>query len=416
MHDCDMDFFTGSLIERPVRSIVRAVADAAERWTDPDFPARVRVTTAVCERTGYSVPVVEYALDRLFSALTRDAIEGVIRNEVGSLEALDGFVDAPGRLRSRALPVGRVCILSSRTTIGVAIVPAIFALCAKCDVLVKDRDDALVAAFFKTLSEELEEFATAAATSTWDGERDRRPLGEFAAVVAFGDDATLRRIRADLAAEARWIGYGSKASCGYVGRDALDTPSNAARIAEGAARDLVLYDTEGCLSLRVLFVERGGGVSPEAFCSMVERATEIASVEFPPGAFDAGRLTPVAAARDAASFRASGARGAVFSRPDAAYLIVLDQPRDDAPPFLPRALAVFSVDAPADAAHYVTRHRIPIEALAVAGLRDGGAAIARALGASRIAPLGALQSPPLRGYHGGRPRIAEFVRWIGNET
>ena len=416
MHDRDMDFFTGSLIERPVRSIVRAIGDAAERWIDADFPPRVRVIAAACERTGYSTPVVEYALDRLFSAMTRDAIEDVIRNELGSLEALDGFVDVLGRVRSRALPVGRVCILSSRTTIGVAIVPAIFALCAKCDVLVKDRDDALVAAFFKTLAEELEEFATAAAALTWDGERDRRRLDEFAAVVAFGDDATLQRIRADLAAAARWIGYGSKASCGYVGRDALDTAANAARIAEGAARDLVLYDTEGCLSLRVLFVERKGGVSPEEFCRMLARATEHASVEFPPGAFDAGRLAPVAAARDAASFRASGARGAFFSRPDAAHLIVLDQPRDDAPPFLPRALAVFSVDAPADAAHYVARHRIPIEALAAAGLQDGAAAAARALGASRIAGFGALQSPPLRGYHGGRPRIAEFVRWVGDET
>ncbi len=405
-----------TLTERPVRSIVRAIADAAERWLDADFPLRVRAVAAACDRTGYSMPVVEYALDRLFSATTRAAIEGIIRSELGSLEALDGFVDAPQRGRARALPVGRVSIVSSRTTIGVAIVPAIFALCAKCRVLVKDREDSLVAAFFSTLAEELEEFREAAVALAWDGERDRRDLGEFAAVVAFGDDATLRRIRGDLAPEARWIGYGSKASCGYVARAALDASANAERVAAGAARDLVLYDTEGCLSLHVLFVERGGAVSPTEFCAMLARATERASVEFPSSAFDARRSAAVAAARDAASFRAAGGHGAIFSQPDAAYLIALDPPHDEPPAFLPRTLAVFGIDGPAGAARYLSSHRIPIEAIAATDPHPGVDAMATALGASRVAPFGALQSPPLGGYHGGRPRIAEFVRWMSDET
>ena len=406
-----------TLIERPVRSIVRAVAGAAERWLDADFPPRVRAVSAACERTGYSMPVIEYAVDRLFSSTTRTAIESVIRSELGSLEVLDGFVDAPQRGRARALPIGRVCVVSSRTTIGVAIVPAIFALCAKCRVLVKDREDALVAAFFSTLAEELVEFREAAVALAWDGRHDRRDLREFAAVVAFGDDATLQRIRADIAPAARWIGYGSKASCGYVGRAALADAVRAEGVAAGAARDLVLYDTEGCLSLHVLFIERGGAVSPADFCGMLARATERASVEFPPSTFDAQRSAAVAAARDAASFRAAGERGAAFSRADAAYLIALDPPHDEPPPFLPRTLAVFGVDAPADAARYLSRHRIPIEAIAVAHSHHPGVAeMAGALGASRIASFGALQSPPLGAYHGGRPRIAEFVRWMGDET
>lgn len=405
-----------TLIERPVRSIVRAVADAAERWLDADFPPRVRAVSAACERTGYSIPVVEYALDRLFSDMTAPVLKSVITNELGSLDALDVFVERPGRPRARALPVGRVCIVSSRTTIGVAIVPAIFALCAKCGVLVKDREDALVAAFFSTLAEELGDFAAAAAATAWDGERDSRNLAEFEAVVAFGDDATLQRIRTRLAPQARWIGYGSKASCGYVAREALADASNAARVAAGAARDLVLYDTEGCLSLHVLFVERGERVSPADFCALLARATERANVEFPPGAHDASRTAAVAAARDAAAFRAAGDRGAVFSLADASYLIALDPPMEDPPAFLARTLAVFSVDAPADAVGYLWHHRIGIEAMAVDGARPDVIEAAGTLGAARIARFGSMQTPPLGGYHGGRPRIAEFVRWTSDET
>jgi hypothetical protein len=49
------------------RTIVGAIADAAARWTDADFPPRVRVTAAIESRLGYTMPVVDYALDRLFA-------------------------------------------------------------------------------------------------------------------------------------------------------------------------------------------------------------------------------------------------------------------------------------------------------------------------------------------------------------
>jgi hypothetical protein len=405
------------LIERPVRSIVRAIADAAERWVNADFPPRVRALDGVCRRTGYSTPVVEHALDRLFSSLTQSSIGAIVEAELGTLDVLDEFVPRHGRARVRALPIGRVGVLSSRTTIGVAIVPAIFALCAKCEVLVKDREDELVKAFFSTLAEELDELREAAVAQSWDGERDPRDLGDFAAVVAFGNDATLHQIRATLSPEARWIGFGSKASCGYVGRAALSDSHAARQIADGAARDVVLYDTEGCLSLHVLFVERGGMVSPADFAGILTRAIERASVEFPPSAYDASRRTAVAGARDLGAFRAAaGQAGRTYSDAAASYLVVLDPPIGEPPFFLPRAIAIHSVDSPFAASTYVARHRIPIEAIAVACMRPDVAEMAIRIGAARIAGFGTLQSPPLSDNHGGRPRIAEFVRWVSDET
>jgi hypothetical protein len=94
----------------------------------------------------------------------------------------------------------------------------------------------------------------------------------------------------------------------------------------------------------------------------------------------------------------------------------LDPPLDQLPLLLPRALSVYSVADPLEAVAYLERHRIPLEALAVtesnADLRD----VAAGFGASRIAAFGSLQDPPLGEFHGGRPRIAEFVRWISDET
>jgi hypothetical protein len=391
------------LADLPVSHIVRAVSDAAARWADADFPPRVRILDPIAARARYSLPMVEYALDRLFESIHERALSDVIAGELRG----------PGQ----ALPLGRVCVISSRTTIGVAIVPAIFALCAGCDVVVKDRDDRLVAAFFRALAEEDDRFTIAAQAETWDGAGDAVDLSAFDGVVAFGSDGALAQIRARCSPIARFIGYGSKASAGYVAREALRNETHARTVAEGAARDLVLYEGEGCLSLHVLFVERGAPVAPERFCALLAAATERAAVEFPPPReYDAQVEAKIGAARSMAAFRAAAGRGSVYSDDGASFLLVLDPPGDEPPFFLPRALGIHAVDAPDEAASYFRHQGISLEALAADARRSDIVNLAVHAGAARIARFGELQSPPLSAPHGGRPRIGEFVRWMADET
>ena len=266
------------MVKTPVRSIVGAIADAAARWSEPAFPPRLHARDGVSARTGYAPAAVDYAFDRLFGSLTGGAIEAVITGELGSLDVLDGFVAGRGRPPHRALPLGRVCVISSRTTVGVAIVPAIFALCAKCSVLVKDREDSLASAFLATVVEHLEALRGAVEARVWDGTGHARALSGFDVVVAFGSDATLGEIGARLEPEVRFIAYGSKASAGYVTRHALREESTAQAAALGAALDLILYEGEGCLSLHVLFIEREGAVTPQRFGKLLGEAIAAAHV------------------------------------------------------------------------------------------------------------------------------------------
>lgn len=225
--------------------------------------------------------------------------------------------------------------------------------------------------------------------------------------MAFGGDEALREIRTACAPGARFIGYGPKASIGYVSREALCDELSAARIATGAARDLVLYDGEGCLSLHALFVERGGTIGCDRFMENLATCVSQASIEFPLGARDADAAARVASARDLAILRG----GPLFSNAGATFVLVGGE-ADRAPEFLPRVLAVHPIDAPRDMESYVRRHNLPIESCAVAGARADVAAAALAAGANRIAPFGAMQNPPISYPHGGRPRFAEFVRFI----
>jgi hypothetical protein len=397
-------------------AIIAAIAAAAERWSDADFSPRVRVTRAIETRLGYSTPVIEYALDRLFFSLRADALEAAIAHELGSVAALDGPVERAGRPAGFARGVGQVVIVSSDTTIGVALVPAVYALAAKCSVVVKDRSDALVSAFFASLAEERPEFGRAALAQDWTGGADPREaelLGAADVVAAFGSDAALRAIRAQLRADARFIPFGRRASIGYV-----EVPvTERARLAllDGIAADALLYDGDGCLSLHALFVG-GERAAAAAFASDLAAAFERVSIEFPPGAGDPQRAASAAAYRNLGAFRAATGHGTIYAPARDSATIAFDPPRDAPPPFLPRVLPLFPVPGPEEAVAYVRAHRLPIEALGVDDtLAPEALRFAEAVGAVRIARLGEMQAPPAGGHHGGAPRIADFVRWIDRD-
>jgi hypothetical protein len=396
----------------PARTIVAAIADAAERWCDADFPPRVRATAAIERRLGYTIPVVDYALDRLFGGLTAQALTAAIVDELGSLAALDGFVEHAGRPDAWARGAEAVTIVSSDTTIGVAIAPLAFALAAKCAVTVKDRSDALTGAFVETLGEERPELQAAADVRVWTGGDDGaevRALGAADVVVAFGGSDALRAIRARCAPGATFVPFGHRASAGYVAASALGPA--AAALASDVARDALLYDGDGCLSLHLLFVQRAAGGAHERFAGLLADACAAHAIEFPAGPRDPARAARTRAYAAAAAFRAANGAGRVLRATDGAWTIVVEPPGDDLPPFGGGVIPVVFVDGFAEVVDYVRRHAIPLQALGVAP-GDGACAGLERLGAVRIARLGSLQDPPLAGHHGGRPRIADFVRWI----
>ncbi len=397
--------------------IVAAIVDAARRWCDADFAPRVRATAAVMKRTGYSEPVVDYALDRAFEVIERPALEAVIASELGSLAALDGFLVRPERSDVWFRGGARVVIVSSDTTIGVALPALIFALCAKARITVKDRDDGLVAAFVATLGEEEPALAERVQVAHWHGEdlaASRTFLDEADVVVAYGRDKTLGTIRNMLSPRARFIGFGHRTSIGYVARETLRDEAAARDAARAAALDGLLYDGDGCLSLHALFVERCAAVEPAHFARMLARACDEIAIEFP-----AGYVEPDAAVlayRRAALFRAAQGHGIVYGGIAGPHVVAYDAPQHEPPPLLRRTLAVYPIDSPSGALAFVRRHAVPLEAFARTDERRGDIeAAALESGASRITRLGLLQSPPLGGEHGGEQRILPFVRAIYRE-
>jgi len=227
------------LVESSAATIIDAIDAAAQRWSRADFAPRTIATQAIAQRTGYAEAAVAYALDALFRGVRARALRATIDDELGTIAALDEFTPRRGRPAAWARPVGSVGIIASRTTIGVALPAAIYALCAKNDVLVNDREDHLIAAFFRTLAEEHGAFASAAQAESWRSDENAVDLRAFDAVVAYGDDETLARIRSRCADGAQFIGYGSALGAGYITREDLRDEAGVQRLATAAARDVV---------------------------------------------------------------------------------------------------------------------------------------------------------------------------------
>jgi Acyl-CoA reductase (LuxC) len=397
------------------RRILSAIADAAWRWTDADFPPRVRATRAVMERTGYTEPVVDFALDRLFEALTAPALTAAIEGELGSLEALDHFIVRNGRPDGFARPIGRVAVVASDTTIGVALPPALYALCAKCEVIVRDRSDALTGAFAATLAEESAALAARLRTVAGGSHDDRAwlaELGKADAVVAFGGEEALRALREQTRVQARFVPFGHRTSATFVAREAFESSSFVAAVAEGIARDALLYDGEGCLSSHAVFIETDDPAHFDRFTGIVAAALDRSAVEFPPA--PSGASSAVSGYRQSAEFRATQGSGRVLRSQAGVHLLVVEPPRDEPPPLLPRTLAMYCVAAPEEFARFVATHRLPLEAVAVEPfpVREDLHETILQTGTARIARIGTLQSPSLAGEHGGFGRIAPFVRWV----
>lgn len=388
--------------------IIRSIADACARWSDADFPPRVQCLDAIAQRTGYSTTVIEYALDTIFDAVDEMSLRDIANDELGALGVLDAFTTV-GSLQRRAVPIGTVCIIASRTTIGVALFPLLLALTAKCDVTIKDREDGLVRAFLGSLVQEDALFASAARTVEWDATTDAHDLTVYDAVVAFGDDATLGKIRAQCAPSARFIGFGSKASAGYIAADSLCDKGQLHEFALRAARDVLLYDSQGCLSLQILFLEHGGSLNAHTLAHAIAEAADAIAPEFPPSrrnAHDESRITSI---RALATLRSALGRGEIITAPQANATFVINAPREDPPPFATRTLLILEVTDTNDALSYLRAHGVALEAIALASATPDLREELAQMGVSRICAFGELQRPPLREPHGGRPRMLDFV-------
>jgi hypothetical protein len=131
------------------------------------------------------------------------------------------------------------------------------------------REPLFAAALAAQLRDVAPELVSTFAVLWWPhgAETEAAVLAAAEVVTAQGDDASVAALRARtpaVSSGARFCGYGDRWSVALLSRDAL-TPANAA----GVARDVALFDQQGCLSPSLILAEECAAL--EEWCAALGR-------------------------------------------------------------------------------------------------------------------------------------------------
>jgi hypothetical protein len=362
----------------PTASLLNAWAETVDVFLDPGS----------AERRG---------LDPELARLCRLSSEGL----AAGLEAVLGGVrrEPAAALMASSRPgsSGPVLVVLASNLPGLAVQPLLPALAVRRPVLLKSpsAEPLFAPTFLSALVRREPRLAGAVAAVAWPGGDPRLEepiLAGVEKVIAYGDAPAL----ADLGRRApgKVIGYGPRTSLAVLSADA-----DPAVVAAGLARDVALFDQRGCLSIAAVYTAG----DPEALAEPLESALREMARRWPPGPADAASLAAVQQARLEGEMR--GLRlcrlpvleGTVLLDPDPAF-----QPT----PGL-RTVRVHPLEDLDQLPEILAPWKDRLQGVALEG-EDAWRLVDQltALGVSRVAPPGELQSPDASWHNGGVSPLA----------
>ncbi len=407
------------LRQRPVDDVLAVLDRAVSNWLRPEYPPRQIAEQALASATGFSTAMIRHGLPLLLAPLRGDAIGALLDAELGDRRVLDGV--AVGR---RAVGAALMTHVMSGNIPALAAPPLLLSLAIKSAALVKSAAGDLIfpALFAASIREIDEQMGECMLVTHWRG-GDRAiedvAFAEADLVVASGSDAAIAAIAAH--APARFVGYGHKISCAAIGRECLRDAEQARTLAQRLAYDVSLWDQQGCLSPQLCYLEGGAAVTPAEFAQLLAEALAHCVKELPCRALSFEEQAAVQRFRHEAEWASgSSAAATLLSSPDSTdWSVSIESAADFRPTCLNRCIRLKRIPALADLAAILAPHRRHLEAVGVAIGADRLGVIAELLatcGVHRVCPIGTMQLPPVTWRQSGRPRVADWVEWVGVET
>lgn len=401
-----------TLASRPVADLMAVLEEAARRWQNPSWSYRQQAEEWLPRLTPYSQPVIAQGLEDTFAQLQRPALKALLWEEFGDPAVLDRFCP-------RTTGTGRVRALGPRLTThilagnipGLGVLSLAHALLVKSASLVKSptAEPLLTALFARSLAEVDATLARCLAVLWWPRERTdlTRTACEVAeAVVVTGQDETIAAVRALTPVTTRFVGQGHRLSLALVGRD-----TDWETAVQAVARDIVLFDQQGCLSPAYVLVEEGGSARAGDFAQRLSQALAAASVEFPRGRSSPEMAMRIQHWRDTAALVGA----TVYAPKETDWTVVYDPQAAVNVGSLSRFVVVRPLADLQAAPEALRPWQGRLQALGWAvspGRQESLAERLAPLGLSRLCPLGQMQHPPATWHQDGRSRLRDLVRWV----
>ena len=399
---------------RPVEEVLAALDQVIVKWLQPDSEWRQRAQQVLPATTGFSPEMIHHGLPLLLEPLRAEAVRVLMESELGDQRVVDEV-----HVGRRAIGPGLIAHVLSGNIPGLAAAPIVLSLALKSAVLIKSatgdrRFPMLFAASIRDVDPEL---AQCLVVTHWRGGEAAMEEVAFSMadlVVASGSDAAIAAIAKRV--PGRFIAHGHKVSFAVIGRECLGNAAAAHDLALRLAYDVALWDQHGCLSPQLCYIESDGTVTPDQFAALLADALANSARELPARTLSFDEKAAVLRFRQATEWCTT--RTLLTSNESTDWTISIEPDAEFLPSCLNRCIRLKVIRSVTDLVTALAPHRHHLEAVGMAVGAERAAAITDMLvttGVHRICPLGTMQTPTLAWRQGGRPRVAEWVEWVGVE-
>jgi len=286
--------------DRPLRETLEALDRLGRLWGEEGSPWRREALEVLPDLTRQSRQMVKLELDMVCQLLWPANLKEWIVRELGSIEILEGWVEA-GEVMVHRQPRGLIFFNLAGNAFILSALSILFALLSKNVTLLKlsSEEPYFGVRFAESLRQVHPDLAQDVAVLYWPGDYQETYEALFGvglgAAVAWGEAASVKEM-ARQAAQHRthFVDHGPK-----FGLEVIQNPSqqDARSLAYHVALDIVPWEQYACLSPRVVFVQ-DGEVNAEAFAQLLAEEMERVSQELPNDKIDCQRASPVLSHRE----------------------------------------------------------------------------------------------------------------------
>lgn len=375
------------LREQPVEALIGLIGKAAEQWiAQPEYrflkDKGLLFLSSWCSAE-HLKEVAEFGLQ-------------------GNMAYLDGFHPFPGSDKHflKASPRGLVCHWMAGNVQVLGFFALVQSILSKNVNLIKvsSRDEGvftLLLNSFKGLTFTTEKGHTVEGSRLLDTiavvyfSRNALGLGELMSRsadvrIAWGGQEAVQTV----ASYPSMIGsetviFGPKLSFSVISREKLNDLQDVKKLARRVSVDISVFDQTGCASPHNLFIEKGGTITPETFCEILQESMKKTALQMPKGPVSPEQVASIHSIRGMYDFM-----GKTYGDDSLQYTILLDEQAHLHAPVYSRVIFVHAINDIEEALPFVTDD---IQTIGIEAPQDRASAFAEKAvcrGAARFPQIG----------------------------
>lgn len=151
--------------------------------------------------------------------------------------------------------------------------------------------------------------------------------------------------------DSETIIFGPKLSFAVIAKEELVSEQEAKKLARRVAVDVCVFDQAGCASPHNLYIEKGGNISPEHFCSILAKIFPKTEIQIPKPAISPEQISAIHSSRGVYDFK-----GKVWGSDTMSWTVLYSEDNELCKPVYSRVLMVHAVDHINDSLEHIEEY------------------------------------------------------------